>query len=441
MRIIVLFMMCFVMNLSVAQNFRIKIVKEKLEGVSKTKREYQVIDNGINAQRGYFVKHGYYKEIFKKDVVVSGSYKHDQKEGVWVYKDPEENYLQKGSFHQGKKVGVWSAYKKDALSSKMYYNNQGRLDSLFRYNSNDELVGYYHYDPIYKINYSKEEFGLGIKKEIIRMDSIKLKIKLFYPNDQLLEERKFEGKRLAYVSDIYDMDGNILLASKMNGGNGLLQTIYLDNILEGVCVVKDVVSYKNGIPNGEHVTHSIEGKLLFEGVNKEGFPFGKWKNWNVKKKKYTFLKHTLNSKKKTKDRKVFVTDSKRFSHSLHKKIKTSPIVLMNNRNETDDSLHKQDLSEVINESLLEYMNLEKLERYFPETEDGVHRIRVTFTINTLGEVSDIKIKSASKSILVKLQVEKALSKLPVLIPASLPNSGKFVNLVFRLPIVFKSKKN
>ena len=86
-----------VANFSIAQEIKIKKIKEHVKGVSKTKREYLVLD--IDKE----IKQGYYKEFYKKDLVVSGTYKLDKKEGDWVYKDPEGNYIQKGSYHNGKK--------------------------------------------------------------------------------------------------------------------------------------------------------------------------------------------------------------------------------------------------------------------------------------------------------------------------------------------------
>lgn len=432
-------MMSLVMNFSIAQNVKIKVVKEKLKGVSNTKREYQVIDNGIDPKHGYSLKHGYYKEFFKRDVVVSGRYKHDQKEGEWIYKDPEENYLQKGTFHEGKKVGLWYSFKKDVLSSKEYYNDKGRLDSILRYNNKNELVEYYSYDPINKVNYSKEEIGLGLKKEVIRTDSIKEKVKLFYPNGQLLEERAYENERLIYISDIYDINGNVLLASQMNGGDGLLQTIYLDDVLDGKYSIRDKAYYKNGIPDGAHTIYSNKGKLVCEGVNKEGFPFGKWKNWSSKKKKYTFITHTLNSKKKIEKRKVFSADKNGFNSRIVKGQKTIAVMLMKNRDEDEGSQHKLDFSVAVNESVKEYVDVKEFAKYFPVTKDEKYKIYVMFKVDVFGEISEVKVKSASKSILVQHQVEKALSKLPVLIPACLPESGKFVNLLFSLPIVFSQK--
>ena len=83
-----------------------------------------------------------------------------------------------------------------------------------------------------------------------------------------------------------------------------------------------------------------------------------------------------------------------------------------------------------------YLNLKKLAEYMPYRKDGVHRMIILFKINTLGEVSDIKVRSASKRPEVKEEIEKALSKLPVLIPAT--QNAKAVNLFFSLPIVYRT---
>jgi len=95
---------CFLFTVLVTgQELKTKRIKEKVKGVKKTTKEYSVLRDDFN------VKHGSYKEFFKKKLVVSGTYKNGKKEGEWVYKSPKETYSQSVFFENNKPSGSWKS--------------------------------------------------------------------------------------------------------------------------------------------------------------------------------------------------------------------------------------------------------------------------------------------------------------------------------------------
>ncbi len=127
------FLFCTVV---LSQNLKSQKVKEKLRSFPNTQKVYRVlVTNKI-------VKHGKYKEFYKKKLVVSGVYKEGIKHGSWLYKDPSGTYLQKGRFENGKEVGLWK-HKFTEGSSRLFYSKKGVLDSAFYYDKNKNLVESY----------------------------------------------------------------------------------------------------------------------------------------------------------------------------------------------------------------------------------------------------------------------------------------------------------
>ncbi|NIJ44417.1 antitoxin component YwqK of YwqJK toxin-antitoxin module [Wenyingzhuangia heitensis] len=414
---------------SSAQKIKTKEIKERLSGVSKTKREYSVLHSDKT------IKHGFYKEYYKKTAVVSGEYKLNKKEGTWIYKDPEENYLQKGAFNNGKKVGEWVLYYDGKLRKKEVFNENNRLDSLFVYNDNNQVKESFYYNNAKQLSFKRADIGLGFIKEEIKKDKDNYTVKFYYPSGELLQEKKFKDKKLVYVSDFYRTNGRVLISSLMKNGNGVLLSLFLDKLLEKKYISKVSVTYKDGIPNGDYKEYDTKGKVLVSGTLLGKTGIGEWKTWSKKLNSYTVRNYKKNAKKKFN---VNIVDFSNTVLEIPFAASSDPVKLMENRKKNNADYHKKEFTYLVNECLSRNLNTSKIAYYMPENDDGVYKIAVMFRINTLGEVSGFKVRSSSKKPEVKQEVIKALEKLPVLIPAS--KEGRVVNLLFSQPIVFRTKK-
>lgn len=395
------------------QELKTKKIKEKLEAFPKTKKVYNVLNANKN------IKHGKYEEFYKKTLRVSGSYDKGEKHGEWRYTDISEKYLQKGSFDHGKEVGYWESKMINGNYGKKYYNDKGRLDSAFYFNKNNQLLSSYTSDSSLNGSININNYDNGFKEVIIKKDSMSI-TEVFYPNEQLFHRKKEEGDKLVSASDYYNDKGTVFRKSKIKEGNGMLFTFYLTATAEGKPIGKSGVMYKKGKPNGTYTSYDIKGKLMNQGDYLNGNKVGEWKMWSKKKKKYIsrYIKGQNKEYKLTHGDKPY-------------KI-TKDMVSLTKEDKKGDLTKKERFSKIVNKNILLNLDVKSIAQYITNPKE-VCKIVANFKMNTYGEIVDVKVKAPHPKI--EEEVILVLQKMATFQPAS--QYGKFVNLLFSLPIHFR----
>jgi len=412
---------CFLFTVLVTgQELKTKRIKEKVAAFPKTKRIYEVLKNDEN------LRHGIYQEFYKKTLVVDGTYHKGLKHGSWVYTDPTGAYLQRGSFKNGKEVGVWETSFLQG-SSKEYYNNKGVLDSAFYYDENKRKISSYIYDQLTNSSVDIELYNNGFKKIKNKQDSI-LKTKILYPNGQLFHEQKEIKDKLIWVSDYYNKEGGVHRKSNFKNGEGALFTFYLRTDKEDMFIVKTEVFYKQGVPNGIYTKYNKEAKLIEQGTLLNGNRIDKWKIWLYKKKEFFYTKYK-EKKKYLDSEKVKVYDDIPFA------IIQNPTYLFGDYKKKNPEYAKSRFTKMVNKHVSLNLDLYKIRKYVT-SDSGICRMSAMFKINRYGEVTDVKVRATSPIIAKELKL--TLQKMATFVPAS--QNGKLVNLLFVQPVVFRLKK-
>ncbi len=408
------------------QDLKTKKVKEKLVSRSKTTRVYHVLKDNEE------IRHGAYNEFCKKELVVSGHYKLGQKDGVWMYKGLTGEYFQKGTFKEGKEVGVWKKKTVKGEETIAYYNNTGRLDSSFVYNSNHVLLSTYKYNAEKKERQSIIIYNNGFKKIESSIDSLSV-VKIVHPNGVVFQEQKMIDDKMISTSDYYDKDGTILRKSNFKDGKGTLLTYYINKLQEGKLVGKSAISYLNGLPNGSYIAYQENGEIYQQGKMMKGQRVGFWKEWDEDARKMKTKNYKKYNVKKAKNKRVVFENT--YEDVPFSAIQNPPVLMVDGiSHKFNTKKAKLKFEELIQQNLSKNFDNESLAKYV-DSKDGICRIAAIFKINTYGEISDIKAKAKHPEI--SKAFKKALKKLPTLIPAS--QRGKQVNLLFALPLVFKVK--
>ncbi|MGY5354743.1 toxin-antitoxin system YwqK family antitoxin [Wenyingzhuangia sp. IMCC45467] len=422
-----------VANSSFAQKFETVGIEEEVPAFKKTIKRYFVLKEDHN------IKHGAYKEFYKNKIVAEGNYKLNKKESYWVYKSPDEKYIQKGSFIDGKKIGYWVAYSKGIMVSKEFYNDNFRLDSLYYYNLKGTLTRKYYYNQEKKLGVDWRKNYNGFTEESTTLDQDKLhgSLKVFHPNGKLYQEKKYHQGKLYWVSDFYDTDGKIIKVSNFKNGAGILLSYDLDQLNKGKIVEVKSIQYQDSIPNGSFKTLDDKGKMWSTGIMYKTQKVGKWKEWISREKRYKdrdykSLRGSAKNKKYFEKSTLF--DLPPYLSSALSLEYATPMILMENYKESKEmAFHSKEFITKINKFLLKMVDLNELANYVEDcTNRKVIKAKISFKINSLGEADNITVKSENSDI--ENYYKNIMSKLPVLIPATY--CGRLMNLSFNLPVSF-----
>ncbi|MGY6650005.1 hypothetical protein [Wenyingzhuangia sp. IMCC45574] len=411
------------------QDLAVKRIVEYPDVYKKTKKVYTVLEKHDRT------RHGDYKEYYKRDLVVSGVYEYGQKTGSWIYKDPEGDYLQKGSFKKGKESGKWEKYYKGNLIGEVLYNDNGVVIESKYYDIDGNVTGDYYYDEFLKIGKGYREYLNGAKVEYMNYGEDKVNhgdIKVFYPNGFLLQEKKYNKGKLFWVSNIYKNDGTVARKVVLNNGKGQDIDFFIDELIcKGEFIGKTVTTYKDSIPNGRFLEYNKEGDLRSMGYLFKSEKVGDWKVWSSKKKQLVGKKY----KKLTQEKidKNYTERALPYINGTNLK----PVLLMQNRKEKKgNKFHKKEFSATLNKFFAKNVDTKYLASLLDSSNSSqVHRVACIFKINVYGEVDDVKVRAKKNQKLVKRYVTGVLNKAPTFIPAHV--DYRFVNLKFSLPIVFR----
>ncbi len=414
---------CFLFTVLVTgQELKTKRIKEKVVIAKSTKKEYSVL------KKNKSIKHGAYKEFYKKNVVVSGNYEQGLKIGEWIYKDPKGDYLQKGEFVKGKKRGKWVTKLEGKIIEEEYFNKNSTLDSLVVYDLDGKII-----------EYKNKEKGFikrgGFKVEYSTIEDKLDGISVLTYKGKSLEERVYKKGKLMSVSDFRSPNGQILHKSNFENGKGELKEYYLCSNCSENFKIKETSLFESGVKNGLSSSYNKKGKLITEGTYLNGYPFGKWKCWSKKKEDY----QAKNYKKKKNKEFLFSTIGYDFKNIKNNKYKnTSPSLI----EDYDYKLTNKELLEIKTKSILSMTVLKLIEGFelydkMDKRVPGKHRINIAFKVNTLGEVVVQKVSGKHVSKEIENYVRIKFDKFPTMIPSFYFN--RTVNLKFYQPIIFRIK--
>lgn len=427
------YVFCFLMSaIMVGQSLKTKKVKEKVKGFEKTKREYSVLSENPT------VKHGAYYEYYKKNLVVSGAYKNGLKDGNWLYESPEKSYKQMVSFKQGKPVGTWKRYIDNKLIFEALYSDDFNLQESKSFDIDGSCIYESSYDRTKNITNVKEvsRSGFIMKYNTSKHSSKHNKgefhgvHKVMYPNGILLQEKKYNKGKLVWASDIFNKDGSVYKKTILENGNGVLHTYYLNKIAKGEFVAREVFTYKDSVPNGVKSEYNDSGKLIAQGIQYKNKKKGLWKVWSNRLDRYVEKDYKIKSKSMDY---ILGVPSVQTEDVPFAVIQNSCIPMEEEGNTTKGA--KKVFSNLMNSYVSQNLDTDLVANLSnPNSKKTIlYRAVAIFKINTLGEISDIRVKSPNA--ILEREFKKVLEEMPRLIPAS--QNGKTVNLLFSLPLTFK----
>jgi TonB family protein len=182
-------------------------------------------------------KSGKYEMMYKNKVLTKGSYKNNERDGLWEFTGMNDTLQQKGKYVNGQKEGVWLSYYSDGkLSCTMPYEN-GNKEGLF--------VGKYRNG---KTSFEKKYVGNNAEGQAVE----------YYENGSVSETQTYRGDTLYGPAKRY-YENNVLREEKyMKGDNrdSVYKFYYEDGSLW------EHIIYKNGSPYNVIAYNAADGKPL-----------------------------------------------------------------------------------------------------------------------------------------------------------------------------------
>lgn len=387
-------------------------------GKYKSERFFSVLKKD-----GEEILHGKYKETLKNQTVVSGYYKEGGKDGEWIYKGLKGFYEQKGSFVDGKKVGLWTFKRRKECYGKEYYNGLGKLDSSFTYTSEDKLIRSYVFNPVTQKGLEIVNYKNGEVKKIISEGETK-NISIFYANGQLYNQKEYKGKGLWNVSSFYNENGEEFKESNFKNGEGVLN-LFRKSSKNGLNIFKKI-SYKNGKIQGDYTEYDSKGEIRAKGMMENGSRVGFWRIYSIKKQALV-SKNYKNNTEKDLTINTFIELQTPFEPFL-----SSPKLLEEDKKVMNYKKSKKKLNIVVQKILRNNFRAEELSSYV-DSPNGICRILMTFTINKYGEIEIKKIKAPHP--MLKAEASRVLKMFPTFIP--FVRDGECVRTMYKLPLVFR----
>jgi len=417
---------------SFSQEVSTKKITKRVKGLKNTIQEYSVIKSGKN------VKHGAYKEFYKKELVVDGSYKNGKKDGFWTYRSPDDSYVQKGVFKEGERVGKWEGVLKGKEVYSSFYAEDSKLDTLKQFNFKGELVASF----IYNKDEDKGEGFVKYNTEFMlkyttysHTQDYHGVVKILYPNGSTFQEKKYDKGKLVWASDIYKDNGEVQRKVNFKNGNGSIVKYFPEELTKGLFVAESKTKYKDSVPNGIKSVLDKDGKIIASGIQYKNTRVGTWKIWSLKNKNFIDKEYQkLSEIDLLRDENETITSNQNNFNSNAVDGSLFSCVLMQNVGKKNNCKHKQDFSTTINKYFTNGIDFDVLKKHIGTIPKGyIYKDYITFKINAFGEVSDVEVEYDNKK--TRDYFTEFIKEFPVVIPAS--SDGRFVNLLFSLPIVFK----
>ncbi|WP_139062157.1 toxin-antitoxin system YwqK family antitoxin [Ochrovirga pacifica] len=431
-RLISLFTLLFCI-VAFSQDLDTQKVIEKVKGFKKTTKEYYVLKEQPE------IKHGIYKEYYKKKMIVEGEYRMGEKSGDWTYKGPKGSYLQKGSFLEGKEIGFWEIYEDGKRRFECIYTMNNTLSSYKAYNKEGGVTEEFQYDKSIGVGKGRKIMSTGFVMEYEADSLTKYHgvLKVLYPNGELFQERKYEHGKLYSLSDIYKKNGEIEKKVKFLDGKGVFLNYFPNPLIKGQFKVQSATTYKDSVPFGMYLQYNLEGKLIQSGMRHKNKRIGVWRLWLSKKNKYIEKTYEIDEKRGT------IAYWESLANKIKEKkdvpfasIKSQSLLMEHDGKKVSSS--KKAFSDAINNYVAENFNTGLAESLnVSKGKDEIFKLAAIFKINTLGEVSDIKVRSKYK--ILEDEFRRVLSGLPTFIPVF--HNDRPVNILFSLPLRFRVKSS
>jgi antitoxin component YwqK of YwqJK toxin-antitoxin module len=320
----------------------------------------------------------------------------------------------KGQYKNKKRIGVWKDFYKSGVLKRLYSYKEGKanFDSKRFFedgnikSENIHINGKKHYRKYYRegVLFYDEANDLGYAKD-------------FYKNGTLKIERPIVNNELSGIcKHFYDTGEKEWEVSYFEGyKQGEYKQFYKNGQLklEG--------EYKLDVRQGKEQRYLENGMLYLKGEYVKGKPHGKWVVYNKEgaiEEKLKFSKKGLVSKSSMSFEEVPVPEGLVYKTPIHPECKT---ILGTNK-------LKKCLSTAITKFFVKKFD-ESLTIKYGFT--GRHKIRVSFKIDTQGEV--VQVKARTPDSVLRDEVIRVMKLLPKMVPGQL--RGENIDTPYALPVI------
>lgn len=354
-----------------------------------------------------FIKHGFYKMYFNKNLITEGFYNNDKKDSLWKYNMELSGIKFYGYYKNDLKEGEWVYFNNNTLLSKIIYSNDTIVNAV-SYHNKIKLTETVYYSPgngkctkYYPNGNKRIEYFLKNNK----YDSIAT---VFFPNGKLHRIIEMKNNEVFTCIETFDISGNKIDGGNLKNGNGKYIQYYFDNtgIKDKVFSSKTIANFENGIINGNYSEYDEKNNLLEEGEYINAQKNGKW--YELKRKDSPYYNYLADT-----------TEIGQYNLGLD----------FYNFSLFEEAPVFQDSDEA-------RIKLMMFNTIYPQSarENGVAgTVYVSFKISLIGEIQDIKILRG-----VSKDLDKEVIRVVSLMPGFSPgfSDGMPVRVQFNMPFKF-----
>lgn len=406
MKCLIFFFFFCITHYVVGQELKKFILKSESGQIRK---EFSAYDDSATT------KHGSYQYFYKDVLLFKGQYINGLKEGAWTYYNMKGEVILRAVYKEDIKVGNWKYYYgKDTLASVIPYSNGKINGRCLGYAKNGTLTFDIQYVNGIKEGLAATYYINGNKKNVYyysdglrQGDGYK-----YFPDGNLHRQVYYRNNNPCNNIIIYNLNNDTIDGGTLLDGNGSFISYNYECLKDDSFYINGKESYRY------HKLHGKQEQYFYNGAVKELKKYNDgWLSDSIIRYNLSGKAFSIVGNNTTKNKKTYYGDN--FFLEIGNEFSATYLAKF-----------------IDGESGL--MNFLKTEIIYPEyvRQNNIEgKAVIRFTIDVLGNITDINILSSSGNNLLDAEALRTIKSMPNWIPSYI--DGVPVNIYFNLPLMFR----